>query len=190
LALIRPAMRTHLQRWREVLLALIAAALALWITARGGYFFVPLGLVMLAAAAAWAIAALRRMRFAQHVAAPGLVEVDEGQIGYLGPEFGGYVALQDLVELRLVRMYGRRMWRLKQADGQAVMIPVDAAGADRLFDAFASLPGIDTAALIAALDAPQAHAAGGLPVPLSSASTADLSAFTVIWRRQAVLTTG
>ena len=42
---------------------------------------------------------------------------------------------------------------MKQADGQALLIPVDATGADKLFDAFASLPGMNTLALVAALDA-------------------------------------
>ena len=59
---------------------------------------------------------------------PGVVEVDEGQVGYLGPTFGGYVALPDLVELRLIAIRGQRLWRLKQADGQALLIPVAAAG--------------------------------------------------------------
>jgi hypothetical protein len=39
---------------------------------------------------------------------------------------------------------------LKQSDGQALLIPVSAAGADRLFDAFASLPGMDSQALVTA----------------------------------------
>jgi len=96
------------------------------------------------------------------VAAPGVVEVDEGQIAYLGPAFGGFVALPDLVEIRLVTMRGRRLWRLRQTDGQVLLIPVDATGAERLFDAFASLPGMDMAALVAALSPGTAAAPGGL----------------------------
>ncbi|MEI2687828.1 MAG: hypothetical protein V9G14_17530 [Cypionkella sp.] len=87
--------------------------------------------------------AWRRIRFAQDIDAPGVVEVDEAQIGYLGPEAGGFVSIVELVELRLLTLRGRRLWRLKQADGQALLIPVDAAGAERLFDAFATLPGMD-----------------------------------------------
>ena len=52
----------------------------------------------------------------------------------------------------MIRLRGNRLWRLKQADGQALLIPVAAAGADRLFDAFATLPGMDTQALVAALE--------------------------------------
>ena len=71
-------------------------------------------------------------------------------------------------------MRGRRLWRLKQSDGQALLIPVDAKGAERLFDAFANLPGMDSAALVAALE----------PDALPSGMALTLAAQTrVIWRR-------
>ncbi len=152
--MIRPELVARLRPWRETAAAAAAGAFGLWVASFGGLVFLPAGLTVTAFAAAWGLSALRRKRFAQAVNAPGMVEVDEGQIGYLGPAFGGYVALPDLTELRLLSMGGRRLWRLKQADGQALLIPVDAAGAERLFDAFASLPGMDSAALLAALEAP------------------------------------
>lgn len=184
--LIRPAVSARLWHLREVIATAATAAVGLWLIWLGGYILFPLGTLILAFAASWALTALRRLRFAQTVNAPGVVEVDEAQIGYLGPGFGGYVALPDLVELRLVAMYGRRLWRLKQADGQAVLIPIDAAGADRLFDAFASLPGMDSAALVAALDLPAAAGQGGLPTLRSDASP-PTAAFHVVWRRQAAI---
>lgn len=152
--MIRPELLDRLRPWRETAAAGAALTSGLWLASLGGILFLPAGLAIAAVAATWAVSALRRMRFAQAVAAPGMVEVDEGQIGYLGPAFGGYVALPDLTELRLLTMGGRRLWRLKQADGQTLLIPVDAAGAERLFDAFASLPGMDSAALLAALREP------------------------------------
>lgn len=152
--MIRPDARDWLWQRREVIAAMILGVLGLWLMRLGGWVLMPAGALVLALGAALGLSALRRLRFAQDVAAPGMVEVDEGQVGYLGPAFGGYVALPDLTELRLVTIHRRRLWRLKQADGQALLIPVDAAGADRLFDVFASLPGMDTAALVAALGAP------------------------------------
>lgn len=172
--LIRPAVARWLRQKREVLWAAGAAALGLWIAAQGGWLLGPLGAALAVLAAGWGAIALRRLRFASAVGAPGMVEVDEGQVGYLGPAFGGFVALPDLVELRMLTMGGRRLWRLKQADGQALLIPVDAAGADRLFDAFASLQGMDTAALVAAL-APEAAGSG--------TQLATGAATRVIWRR-------
>lgn len=173
---IRPEVQQVLQRWRAVIAGGAVAVAGLWLGLRGGPLFAVVGVVVTLAGLALALDAFRRLRFAQAVAAPGMVEVNEGQVGYMGPAFGGYVALPDLVEVRLLTMRGRRLWRLKQADGQALLIPVDAAGAETLFDAFASLPGMDTAALVAAL------APGG-------AGTADSTALALgpdtrlVWRR-------
>ena len=184
--MIRPEVTDAAWRWREVIAAGGLGAFGLWLIWLGGFLLGPLGALVLVLAAFWGVTAWRRMRFAQGVAAPGVVEVDEGQVGYLGPSFGGYVALPDLIELRLVTMYGRRLWRLKQADGQALLIPVDATGAERLFDAFGSLPGMDMAALLAALEKPLAAGRVGLPVLRGEATVPD-AAMRVLWRRQTAL---
>ena len=181
--LIRPEVLVGLRRAREGLAALLVVGLGLWLAWLGGYLLLPVGLAVAAFGVAWALQALRRLRFGQSGHAPGVVEVDEGQVAYLGPGAGGFISLPDLVELRLITLGGRRMWRLKQADGQALLIPVDAAGAERLFDAFASLPGMDSGALVAALD--PKPAAGGAAGRLATVSDSF-----VIWRRpaRAVLT--
>ncbi len=148
---LRPEVVSALHRGREVIAGGATVALGLWLAAHGGWLLVPAGLCLAALGLWFAVMAWRRMRFDQGPDGPGVVEINEGQVGYLGPGAGGFVSLADLVELRLLTLRGRRVWRLKQADGQALLIPVDAAGADRLFDAFASLPGMDSSALVAAL---------------------------------------
>ena len=175
--MIRPEVLALFTRASEVIWAGAMVAEGLWLIWLGGYLLAPVGAGVVALGLGWAVMALRRMRFAQTIAAPGMVEVDEGQIGYMGPQVGGFVSLPELIELRLITLRGRRMWRLKQADGQALLVPVDAAGAEGLFDAFASLPGMDTAALVAAI--------GGAPntgqsLPVDS-NTPDML---LIWRRQ------
>ncbi|RWR51377.1 hypothetical protein EOW65_04220 [Sinirhodobacter ferrireducens] len=153
--MIRPELRAALQRHRETLAAAGVAALGLWIATRGGWLLGPLGLGLCALALVWAGTALRRTRFARAVTDPGLVEVDEGRIGYFGAGstvLGGYIALADLAEIRLLTLRGAQHWRLKTGDGQALLIPVAAAGAPALYDAFAALPGIDMGRLAAALD--------------------------------------
>jgi hypothetical protein len=156
MSFIRPELLAAAGRGREVIGGLFVAGFGLWTALQGGYFLTPLGLALLALGAAWALTSWRRLRFQQDGEAPGVVRVTEAQIAYFGPRVGGFVGLPDLAELRLLTLRGRRIWKLKQGDGQLLHIPVEAAGAETLFDAFATLPGIDMAALVAALgsDAP------------------------------------
>ncbi|MCX8509110.1 MAG: hypothetical protein ORN49_09580 [Rhodobacteraceae bacterium] len=152
MSFLRPEARAALRRWSEPALAFAITLGGLWLIRLGGYLLGPLGGALGLIGAGWTLLALRRARFERPVAAPGMVELDEGQVGYLGPSFGGYVSLRELVEVRMIRLQGRPHWRLKQADGQVLLIPAAASGAAALFDAFASLPGSDTAAFTAALD--------------------------------------
>lgn len=157
--MLTPARRAFLDRWREVLIAGGVALFGIWVATRGGWFLGLIGLAIAAVAAVLGVTAWRRLRFARAAEAPGLVEIDEAQIGYMGPMGGGFVALTELVEIRLIYPAGRAHWRLKQADGQALLVPVAASGAEALFDCFAALPGIEMRRLIAALDAPAADTA-------------------------------
>ena len=129
--MIRPELRVRLHRWREVIAAGMALAFGLWVAAQGGLVLTPLGLALAALALGWGVVALRRLRFQLAVGAPGIVEVDEGQVGYFGPSFGGFVSLSDLAELRLTEFHGKRQWRLRTLDGQVLSVPIDAAGAER-----------------------------------------------------------
>lgn len=157
--LIRPEALAALARWREVAGAFVLALLGLWVFTFGGWFFQGIGLLLAAAGLAGALIAFRRLRFRRAVAQPGIVEVDEGQVRYLGPHGGGFVALTEVTRLEILAdLSGRRWWRLGEAGGNVVAIPVAAEGADQLFDAFASLPGLSPAALLAALEAPEGGA--------------------------------
>ena len=177
MTLIRPEVSALIWRAREVIWGSLVVVLGLWLISLGGFALIPLGAAVAAVGLVLATMAFRRMRFAQGVAAPGLVELDEAQVGYLGPEIGGFLSLGELIELRILTLRGRRVWRLKQADGQALLIPVDAKGAERLFDAFVNLPGMDSAALIAALQSPVAGLASRLP----STAAAEMR---LVWRRK------
>lgn len=149
--MIRPELRPY----RETVAALVATGLGLWVFSRGGWVFWPLGTLIAGASALWALDAWRRLRFRSRATAPGVVELDEGAIRYLSPDrlLGGEIALRDLSEIRLLRLNGRAHWRLKSLDGQALLVPVDARGADGLASAFAALPGVDMGRISAALKA-------------------------------------
>lgn len=149
--MIREGARVALWRGREMIAAAAVAVFGLWVAAQGGWLLLPLGGLVAAFGAGLGVQAWRRLRFAQAAEAPGLVTVDEGQISYMGPQLGGFVSVPELVELRLITLRGRRLWRLRQADGQVLLVPVDAAGAEALFDVYAALPGMDMPGLLAAL---------------------------------------
>lgn len=160
MSVIRPELLAAAQRWREVLVALALTLAGGWTASQGGYLLTPLGLAILAMGLGWALTAWHRLRFRQEGEAPGIVRVTEAQIAYYGPRVGGFIGLPDLAEIRLLTLRGRRIWKLRQGDGATLHVPVEAEGAEALFDAFAALPGIDTAALVAALgsDAPASDA--------------------------------
>ena len=131
-------------RWREGLVGLglcligtywIVTGLGLlsWI----GWAVVALGLVVI-----WAGA--QRARFRVGADGPGVVTVDEGQVTYFGPLDGGAVAMSELSQLALDPRGKPPVWLLSQPGQVDLSVPLDAAGADALFDVFAALPGIET----------------------------------------------
>jgi hypothetical protein len=166
MSFIRPELTAEAWRLREVIAGAALAAFGAWTAVQGGYFLTPLGLALLALGAGWALTSWRRLRFQQDGEAPGIVRVTEAQIAYFGPRVGGFIGLPELAEIRLLTLRGRRIWKLKQGDGQLLHIPVEADGAEALYDAFAALPGIDTAALVAALGS-EAPASGRRVIALN-----------------------
>ena len=144
-----------LRRWREPLIAGLVIALGLWIAARPGPVVQGFGWVLAILGALALLPAIRRARFQASGDAPGVVQVDERRILYMGPTHGGTVAIDDLQQLSLRRMEdGRAAWVL--LDGTTMLvIPAEARGAEALFDAFTALPGLSAHAVLAARDMPQ-----------------------------------
>lgn len=150
--MIRPALRDRAARWSETLVASAILLAGLWLSLRGGWFFAVLGGLVLLVGLSLLLGAVRRLPFRRRVGAPGLVEVDEGAIRYYGAAvLGGEIALRDLVEIRLLRLKGQGHWRLRSVSGEALLVPVDAAGSDALAHAFTALPGVDMGTVSAAL---------------------------------------
>lgn len=150
--MIRAELRALAARWSEALTALAVCVFALWLALRGGWFFALLGALAGLVGAALLIGAWRRLPFRRPVDAPGVVEVVEGAVRYYGAAtLGGEIALRDLAEIRLLRLRGHGHWRLRSGAGEALLIPVDAAGAEALADAFTALPELDMGAVSAAL---------------------------------------
>ncbi len=151
---IRPELAAKLRPWREFAAAVLTLAAGGWLFSLGGLLFLPIGAGVMLFAMLWGLGAWRRRRFAAAIAAPGLVEIVEGAIRYFGARaMGGEIALRDLDQIRLLRLDGGAHWRLRSRTGEALLIPVQAAGAASLADAFAALPGFDLGRAAAALAA-------------------------------------
>lgn len=149
--MIRPEAKEQLMRWREVLVGAGAFFLGVWwLAGPMGLLKLP-GAVVVIAGAALIWVGVQRARFRGKGQGPGSVSVDEGQINYFGPLTGGAVALREMTRITLDPGLHPTHWRLWQDGVPELLIPVNADGAERLFDAFATLPGLRMEQLLSAL---------------------------------------
>ena len=169
--MIRPEAKAQLMRWREAIAGAGAAGLGLWWLAGNRATLLLPALALLAGGLALVWIGIQRARFRAEGLGPGSLRVDEGEIVYFGPLTGGSVALRDLSRVSLDPTGHPAHWQLWRVDGSVLAIPVNAEGAEALFDAFASLPGFRMARALAALRRPR-----GAPV--------------VLWRRDLSISAG
>ena len=149
---IRPEARAALWRWREVIIGIALAVLALWWLAQSASVLRWIAPAILVGAGALIMIGFQRGRFRGPGGGVGTVHIVEGQITYFGPLTGGAIALREMTRLTLDGTQHPAHWRLEQPGLPAVHIPVNAEGADTLFDAFASLPGLKTERMLAQLE--------------------------------------
>ena len=144
MSLIRPEAQAALWRWREVLLGLGLVLLALWWgTTAFGFLRWMVGALGMAGGMLM-IAGAQRGRFRLGADGFGVVQVVEGQIRYFGPVTGGAISMSELDFIELDRRQAPPFWVLSQPGIDAVNIPIDAKGAEALFDAFSALPELRT----------------------------------------------
>lgn len=161
MSFIRPEVTRALIRWRDALIggALVGLGL-MWLGSAHGVMQV-LALLLVALGVVLLVDGLGRGRFrsAGRGQGPGLVLIDEGEITYMGPLGGGALSLKELDRV-LLDPTGRPPHWVLQVDGQAALhIPVNAEGAEALFDAFVSLPGMRTGPMLRQLQATARHPA-------------------------------
>lgn len=153
MSFIRPEVRALLWHWREAIggAGLVLFALVWSLSSYGLLWY--LSLVFLAVGLVLFVAGFQRGRFRGTGEGSGVVQVTERQVTYFGPLSGGAVALSDLSALGLDGQAKPAHWQL-MSDSQAMLqIPVDAAGADALFDVFSTLPGLRTEHLLKVMKA-------------------------------------
>ena len=142
---LRPEVRAFLERWREVLLAGIVFLLGVWWALTGVGINVWLGYIFCLIGIGWSVAAVQRARFAQDGDGPGVVQIRERRLAYFGPLDGGIMDVADLSRLEIdPTSHPDPSWVLTSIEGQVLAIPINAKGAEGLFDVFASLPDIKT----------------------------------------------
>lgn len=168
MSFVRPEAMQGLARWREVLIGGVILALGLWWVLGVGGLLHWIGYAVAAAGLALIAAGIQRARFRGAKGGAGVVQVDEGQIAYFGPLTGGAVARSELTAILIDPSGHPAHWVLRQPDQPDLHIPVNAEGADALFDAFAALPGLRTEYMLA-----QMKTQGGQP--------------TVIWQKRTVM---
>lgn len=145
----RPEVRAFFWRWREVLLAGGVLALGVWWALTGVGINRWLGYIFCAIGIGWAVAGIQRARFAQDGDGPGVVQLRERRLAYFGPLDGGVIDIEDLAKLEIdPTSRPAPSWVLTGIDGMQIAIPINAAGADALFDVFATLPEIKTSAVL------------------------------------------
>lgn len=139
---IRDDAKAQLMRWREVLAGGAAVLLGGWLMTKSGFLLMFPGFVLLVGGAAMVWIGVQRARFRSTGSGPGSVQVDEGQVTYYGPLTGGAVALREIGSLVYDPTLHPAHWRMMQRGNAELLIPVNAEGAEALFDAFATLPGL------------------------------------------------
>lgn len=143
--MIRPEVIAALKRWHEALAGLAVVLLGLyWAFFTGGGLLHWIGYGVLVLGLALTVTGLQRGRFRSGDGGPGVVQVVERRISYFGPLSGGVVDLDTLQALSLDTVSDPPCWLLLAPERKLLAIPLTAAGADQLFDAFATLPGLRT----------------------------------------------
>ncbi|WP_420859722.1 hypothetical protein [Marivivens marinus] len=145
---LRPEARAALWRWRELLTALSVLALGLWwgLTSFGVLQWI--GWALTLAAVLLAIAGLQKGRFRRGGGGAGIVTIDERRLVYYGPLSGGVMEMGDLTSLEYDPTGTPPHWVLRAAGQEPLFVPVNAEGADDLFDLFSALPGMRTQDLL------------------------------------------
>ena len=137
---VRPEIRLHVTRFRDAYLGIGVALVGVYLALIGLGIVPMVGMSLAIAGALLTFSGIQRGRFRTVGQGPGVVQVIEGQVTYFGPTLGGTIALDNLVKVELMAgADGRRTWVLRDASQTTLYIPVDAEGAEALFDSFASL---------------------------------------------------
>lgn len=148
MSLIRPEIQAAIWRWRESFFGIGLLVMAAWwgLTMLGILRWLALALAVFGGLLV--VAGLQRGRFRLGTEGAGVVRVVEGQLAYFGPDVGGAMAISELTVVSLDSRQRPPCWVLSQPGLTDLNIPVDAHGAEALFDAFSALPDFEVAVML------------------------------------------
>lgn len=153
MSFFRPEARAQIMRWREVIVGGGALVFGLYLALGPGSLLSIPGIALIVVGALLIWLGIQRGRFRGAADGAGAVQVDEGQVTYFGPLTGGTIDLREMQSLTLAGTMFPAHWRLEQRGVPPLLIPVNAVGAEALFDAFATLPGLRTERMLSTLKA-------------------------------------
>ena len=138
--MIRPELIEWTRRNAEAL-GMVALILGgLWVATRGGPALAVVGGAIVLLGVVLLRSALLRLRFSRRKGDPGMVMVDELRVGYFGPDNGGFFEMGQVKSIDLMTYPTGAHWTLR-GEGEPLMIPTAAKGAEQLFDVFGALSG-------------------------------------------------
>ncbi len=149
---VRPELREAISRFRDAIIGVAVSLLGIYWAINSFGFMAILGTSLAVAGALLVFAGIQRGRFRTGHDGVGVVDVDEGQVTYFGPLGGGSVVIENLLKVEYdstARPVAQ--WILHDPVNGPLYIPTNAQGAEALFDVFASLSGMQTERMLAAL---------------------------------------
>jgi len=154
MSFIRPEAQQSLMRFREVLVGAALDLLGLFLILTGRGLAVWIGVALCLGASILILAGIQRARFRKGAGGAGVVKVVEGAVSYFGPFTGGVVSIREMNRLSLDPRRTPLHWVLEQTGHDPLLIPIDAEGAEALFDAFEGLKGINIQHMLRVMNAP------------------------------------
>lgn len=167
MSFLRPEARAALWRWRDLLAGLALGAVGLfWVIGSGGMLRW-IGFAVVAIGAMLIGSGVQRGRFLRRDMAPGagVIELDERQLSFMGPDTGVIVPLGAVVRIEIETLgiqagddlAGDDLhWVFFTEEGEVSKIPASALGHEKLFDCLSGFPGAHYEKVIAASTTTQA----------------------------------
>ena len=140
---IRPEVAVFLVKWREFLVGLCLVLCGLYVAVTSFGLTPWAGGLLMIVGAAVAVQGVQRARFPFGRGGAGVVEVTERQIAYFGPNGGGVVSINELIRVMIHKHRGVLHWQFDARGAPSLTVPNSAAKAETLYDALASLDGVD-----------------------------------------------